>query len=217
MSSCSIVRRRPSSGPACAGRGSFTAEAVVNCLWEGRLAVDATLGITTERNCLYRLRCAVHGRLSPAAARGITTTFALGPFGDVVARADGRVYLSWYPVGLAGLSQGIEPPPAWQAVLEDPDAIDARADIANATVAALAERLPALQGVSIEAITAGIVVAWGASDIDHPASELHHRHAIGVHDGDGYLSIDTGKLTTAPHFAAQVAELLGSRGAPVRR
>lgn len=184
-------------------------DAVVNCLWEGRLAIDATLGIAPPRPCLYRLRYAVHGRLPAARAERLTTTFALGPFGDVVARADGRVYLSWYPVGLAGLSQGLEPPAEWRAIIDHPEPVGSRHEIASATLAALAKRLPALREVTIEAVTAGIVVAWGERDIDHPASELHRRHAIGVYDHDGYLSVDTGKLTTAPLFAERVAQLLG--------
>jgi glycine/D-amino acid oxidase-like deaminating enzyme len=191
------------------GPTTHHADAVVNCLWEGRLAIDATLGIAPPRPCLYRLRYAVHGRLPAARAERLTTTFALGPFGDVVARADGRVYLSWYPVGLAGLSQGLEPPAEWQTAGDDPEPVGSRGEVATATLAALAGRLPALREVTIEAVTAGIVVAWGERDIDHPESELHRRHAIGVYDHDGYLSVDTGKLTTAPLFAERVAQVLG--------
>ena len=146
----------------------------------------------------------------------MTTTFALGPFGDVVARADGRVYLSWYPAGLAGLAQGVTPPAAWEPLLDDPASTPHWRDLAAATQAALAERLPAVRSARIDAVTAGIVVAWGERDIDHPESELHRRHAIGVHAHDGYLSVDTGKLTTAPLFAAEVARVLGRAGAPRR-
>jgi glycerol-3-phosphate dehydrogenase len=60
-------------------------------------------------------------------------------------------------------------------------------------------------------VAAGVVVAWGDSDIDKPDSELHRRLDIGVHDHDGYLSVDTGKLTTAPLFAAKVADVLGTQ------
>jgi len=187
----------------------YPADAVVNCLWEGRLAIDATLDIHPQRPCLYRLRCAVHGQLPSHAAHNLTTTFALGPFGDVVVRTDGRVYLSWYPIGLAGMSRDLEPPAAWHKIVADPNGLE-RHHLARETLAALAERIEALRDVRIEAVTAGIVVAWGEHDIDHPGSELHRRHDIGVHEFDGYLSVDTGKLTTAPLFAAEVAKRLGS-------
>ncbi len=190
------------------------ADAVVNCLWDGRLAVDASLDIPTPRPCMYRLKFVVNVKLDAPATAPLTTTFALGPYGDVVRRGDGRVYLSWYPVCLGGLSVGMAPPETWRDMLTHPDYMAERMRIATATVSALAERIQALRNARIESVTGGVVVAWGDSDIDTPHSELHRRHAIGVYDHDGYLSVDTGKLTTAPLFAARVAELLG-RGKPV--
>jgi hypothetical protein len=53
-----------------------------------------------------------------------------------------------------------------------------------------------------------VIFAWGDRDIDDHASELHSRDAVGVHDHDGYYSIDTGKLTTAPLFAQRLGDLL---------
>lgn len=187
------------------------ADAVVNCLWEGRLAVDASMGIPPPRSCLYRLKYSVNATMNSRCARGLTTTFALGPYGDVVCRADGRVYLSWYPVCLSGLSTDTEPPASWRTALDNDDNLSACGEIATATVDALAERIQALRGVRIESVSAGVVVAWGDSDIDKPDSELHRRQDIGVHDHDGYVSVDTGKLTTAPLFAARVVEALGSQ------
>jgi len=60
----------------------------------------------------------------------------------------------------------------------------------------------------VSSVDAGTVVAWGDRDIDRPDSELHERHDIGVHEHDGYFSIDTGKLTCAPYFAQQLAARL---------
>ena len=71
--------------------------------------------------------------------------------------------------------------------------------------------LPALTGFEIETIDAGIIAAWGSTDIDDPASVLHERHEIGVHADDGWFSIDTGKLTTAPLFAEQLVDVLEAR------
>ena len=60
---------------------------------------------------------------------------------------------------------------------------------------------------------AGVIVAWGHTDIDDHASELHNRHAIGVHSYGNFHSIDPGKLTMAPYFAEICAgRILGATG-----
>lgn len=191
----------------------FRADAVVNCLWDGRLAVDATMNLKPGRECLYRLKCAVNARLDEQSKHSLTTTFVLGPYGDVVRRGNGNLYLSWYPICLNGLSKGLEPPANWFDQLNDPEYMNNQVDIAKDTIAALSKRIEALRGARIESVSGGVIVAWGNSDINNPDSELHQRYDIGVHDYDGYISVDTGKLTTAPMFANQVAALLG-KGKP---
>lgn len=189
-------------------------DTVVNCLWDGRLAIDASLGLKPSRECLFRLKYVINARLNGQPKYPLTTTFVLGPFGDVVWRGNGRLYLSWYPVCLNGLSKGVEPPASWFNQLNDPVYMNNKMDIATGTIAALSKRIEALRDVQIESVSGGVIVAWGENDIHVPDSELHHRYDIGVHDYDGYISVDTGKLTTAPMFAREVADLLGN-GKPV--
>ena len=55
------------------------------------------------------------------------------------------------------------------------------------------------------AVDAGVIFAWGATDISDRDSELHRRDA-GVESIDGYHSVNTGKLTTAPLFALDAAD-----------
>ena len=50
--------------------------------------------------------------------------------------------------------------------------------------------------------------AWGETGIEDRTSELHQRHAVGVHSRGRYHSIDTGKLTLAPMFAAEACARL---------
>jgi glycine/D-amino acid oxidase-like deaminating enzyme len=185
-------------------------DAVVNCLWDGRLTIDATMGIPRSRPVFHRLKYAVFGHLATPLDLPTPTTFVLGPFGDVVCWSDGRVYLSWYPVCLAGVSTVLEPPEHWRPATDDSPPTAKDLEIASATVAALSARMPALRGMRIDGVKAGVVVAWGESDIDQRDSELHRRYDIGVHDHDGYLSVDTGKLTTAPLFAEHVVARLGA-------
>ena len=63
-------------------------------------------------------------------------------------------------------------------------------------------------------VRGGVIVAWGSTDIDDRASELPRRHEIGVHSYGSYHSIDPGKLTMAPHFAAICADRILSKSAP---
>jgi hypothetical protein len=51
-----------------------------------------------------------------------------------------------------------------------------------------------------------VIVAWGKTDIDDPASELHQRSEIGVTTRRDYHSVDPGKLTLAPYFAERCAD-----------
>lgn len=183
------------------------ADAVVNCLWDGRLAVDGTMGLAPERPWIHRLKHAVRGRV-PAGAAPPSATLVLGPYGDVVHRGGGRVYASWYPVCLTATSTELAPPPGWATSAEGRGGATPE-HLAADTVAALRAHVPGLTDLAVDAVGAGVIVAWGERDIDVPESELHRRHEVGVHEHDGYLSVDTGKLTTAPLFAERVAEVLG--------
>jgi glycine/D-amino acid oxidase-like deaminating enzyme len=183
------------------------APVVVNCLWEHRIALDAQLGVRAAHPWVLRLKYRVLGNL-PLALRDLPSmTFVLGRFGDVVVHPGRPTYLSWYPSCLAGWETE-SAPPEWAAPCSGHDPRPAAAARARAAVAGLAEMLPALADFEIETVDAGIIAAWGSTDIDDPRSALHERHEIGVHDHDGWFSIDTGKLTTAPLFAQQLVELL---------
>jgi hypothetical protein len=55
-------------------------------------------------------------------------------------------------------------------------------------------------------VRGGVIVAWGHTDIDDPASELHRRYEIGVTSNGRYHSVDPGKLTMTPYFAGVCAD-----------
>jgi glycine/D-amino acid oxidase-like deaminating enzyme len=185
------------------------APVVVNCLWEQRIALDAQLGIAAEHPWVLRLKYRVLGTL-PAALESLPSmTFVLGPFGDIVVHPGRPTYLSWYPSCLAGWETD-SAPPDWAAPCSGHDPRPAAAALARDAVAGLAEMVPGLRGFDIETVDAGVIAAWGATDIDDPTSALHERHEIGVHAHDGWFSIDTGKFTTAPVFAEQLVELIGA-------
>ena len=181
-------------------RESFSS--VVNALWDGRLAIDATRGVHPGRKWIHRFKHGIRFRLAETATLP-SVTIVLGPFGDLVAYGGGLYYLSWYPACMTAHSDAQPDEPC-------------RARIVTESFAALGAIIPQLQSVRPHDITVrgGVIVAWGATDIDDRASELHRRHDIGVHSYGSYHSIDPGKLTMAPHFAAICANRILSKSAP---
>ena len=185
---------------------------VVNALWHGRLAVDTTAGLAPERRWLYRVKHYARVRAPALAAVAPSTTIVLGPFGDIVAYANGDFYLSWYPAGMRGVSSALSPPP-WPLTLDAPGS----ARMHDAIVAGLAGVVPAAGRLGRDAVdeydvAAGIIFAWGDTDIDDRASGLHARYAIGPRSQGRYHTIDTGKLTMAPLFANVVADRIRAAG-----
>jgi glycine/D-amino acid oxidase-like deaminating enzyme len=186
--------------------GRETYDHVVNTLWEGRLAVDRSAGFEPERPWLYRLKYYVRMR-APRIARAVpSTTVVLGPFGDVVSYASGDLYLSWYPAGMRGTSTDVTPP-EWPRALDGPESVRMR----DLTLEALARIVPAVAGLSPDAVDAwtvkaGVIFAWGETDIDDVRSRLHERYAIGLRSRGRYHSVNTGKLTMAPWFGKLVAD-----------
>jgi glycine/D-amino acid oxidase-like deaminating enzyme len=188
---------------------SDTFSCVVNTLWDGRLAVDATRGIHPGRKWIHRLKHGIRFRQAEAAAVP-SVTIVLGPFGDLVAYGNGSFYLSWYPACMTAHSYALAPP-AWRTEPEDPF----RSEIVTESFAAMAAIVPGLRNMRPKsiAVKAGAIVAWGSTDIDDYASELHRRHEIGMHSHGSYHSIDSGKLTMVPYFAEVCADRILSKQA----
>jgi glycine/D-amino acid oxidase-like deaminating enzyme len=186
---------------------SIDAAVVVNCLWEDRLRLDAQLDLAPDRPIVHRLKYRLLGRL-PAFLAGLPSfTFVLGPFGDVVTWPSGRVYLSWYPSCMRGWTSELAVPGSWQAAcngLVDPETTD---ELKGTVLRELDSIVPGLGATAVDTVDAGVITAWGATDIDDPGSELHGRHELGPHATDGWVTLNTGKLTTAPWFAQQAVDL----------
>jgi hypothetical protein len=191
-----------SEGPD--GRTGERFDHVVNALWDGRLAIDATLGLRPARPWLHRFKYGV--RLRTRAEAQVSATIVLGPFGEVVNYRDGAIFLTWYPTCVLDRSDRLAPPD-WPMRPAEP----MRAKIVCATFEALAGIVPGLRNIEPESlrdasVAGGVIVAWGETDIDDPQSELHQRFAIGVTSTRRYHSVDPGKLTMIPHFATVCAE-----------
>lgn len=193
-------------GAAGGGTFAIVANQVVNATWERRLALDRTFGLHAAPGVLHRLKYRVVARM-PAELRGApSVTMVLGRYGDVVIRPDDTVYLSWYPAGLQGWTNDIEPPRSWDAACRGEPPPDIASRVARETIAAIGAWMPAVAGIQALTIDAGAIVAHGRTDVDDPASGLHDRSRVGIVSSGGYHSVDPGKLTTAPLFGLDVAD-----------
>jgi hypothetical protein len=206
-----------SRGPAVATDGAEGPEVsrydhVVNALWDGRLAADATRGEVPSRPWLHRFKYGIRISAPSASTTIPTVVFVQGPLGDVVRYSDGTWYLSWYPACLLGTSSALAPPD-WRD-----EGKTHSAQITEDTVNAFANLITSLRGFGSDQIAeatllGGMITAWGRTDIGDPGSELHNRYDIGIHSADGFHSIDTGKYTMAPLFACLCADRIVPRNA----
>lgn len=180
-------------------------DAVVNALWDGRAALDTSLGLAVPAAWSSRYRVAVFLETT-APVTMPNVVIVTGPFGDV-KNYDGRaLYLSWYDAGLLAHGTGPALPPV--------PALDeaATARLADEVVARLASLLPAVADVpaltASRQVAGGWVVAAGLGPLDDPASSLHRRDRLGLTRHGRYLSVDTGKYSVAPWLGRAVADAI---------
>lgn len=186
-----------------AGQSTYTSDAVMNCAWQGRAALDDLAGVEPER-LIYRLKHQVIVRPVGGAVTGSEgnsispLTLVQGPYGDVVPWQGGEVYLSWYPVGRSFIGSSPD-------ASEDPDPA-----VAEATLEHLQGMIPALDRYEVAGHAPAYIVAPDPSevgdDISSTASPLHDRSRMGVVSSDGWYSLRSHKLTTAPLVSQRCAD-----------
>ena len=176
---------------------------VVNALWNGRLPVDVTAGLTPRPPWTHRYRQCVFVR-TRSEQHQPSALVAVGPFGDVKNYNGRDFYLSWYPVGLVGESAELE-----LAAPDTPTGRDAEEFVARVRTA-LEPIMPGIGAVLDDAesvvVHGGFVFAQGAGALDDPRSGLHRRDRYGVQRRGSYHSVDTGKYSTAPWLARELAD-----------
>ena len=188
---------------SAATEGPF--DTVVNALWEGRLAIDATVGLPMPTDWSHRFRLSAFIRTS----RNVdvpSTVIATGPFGDVKNYNGRDLYLSWYPSGLMAEGSAVHPPAL--SALHNGD----RTRRVGEIVGQLRQFVPsvaALQGCLEDVrLEGGWVYAAGRGSLADPRSTLHRRDRIGITRSGSYISVDTGKYSIAPWLAREVAALI---------
>src|SRR3954470_6783596 len=85
-------------------------DVVVNAAWEGRLALDESLGLVPPEVRSHRFRLSVFLRTDKAQTLPRSTVVCTGPFGDVKNYGGRDFYLSWYPAGLVAEGEDVAPP-----------------------------------------------------------------------------------------------------------
>jgi hypothetical protein len=191
----------------CGGQTwQIEARHVINASWENRFKIDRTVGLEHPPGWLHRLKYRVIARVPDALRDGPSVTMVVGRYGDVVIRPDGTAYFSWYPAGLQGWTAALAPPAAWNAECRGEVAPAHGRAIATALLNGIDTWYPGALQSTEQIVDAGAIVAYGASDVDDPASGLHDRTRVGVTSWGGYHSVDPGKLTTAPLFGVRAAQ-----------
>jgi hypothetical protein len=180
---------------------------VVNALWEGKLAVDVSAGLSLPREWSHRYRLSVYlrtGRVVDCPSAVI----AAGPFGDVKNYNGRDFYLSWYPTGLVAEGSEITAPelPALDEI--------GRRRLVAAIFDGLEKSLPFVRRLRecAESVTlaGGWVFAAATGSLADPAAGLHRRDDFGALRVGTYVSVDTGKYSTAPLLAREVASSIVS-------
>lgn len=179
-------------------------DVVVNALWEGRPAVDATLGIVPPAPWSHRFRAGLFARAAESSLR--SAVLCTGPFGDIKRYRDGRLYLSWYAAGLLAEGCAIEPPRS-AAVLTP----ERRTRVMQGTLDGLSTFFPAVRDLPRQAdvleVRGGWVYAIGQGSLADRTSTLHQRDKFNMTVDRGYISVDTAKYSLAPWLADRIAQI----------
>lgn len=177
---------------------------VINATWEGRMCIDASMGIAPPTSYSLRHKYGHRVQLALAAGDLPSLTTVLGPFGDIVNYGAQGFYLSWYPRGMTFMTASACVDPDWYR-------IDRAERIQNfrSSLEVWAELCPMLAELDYgdEAVdpTSGLIYALGDTDIDDLDSKLHARDEVGVASYGGYHTVNTGKYTLFPQMALAVA------------
>lgn len=183
--------------------GDICARAIINASWESRTLLDRQV-VASREPCSIRFKYALFGSGLKAVTKLAPSTRIIGRFGDVTPYGNGEAYLSWYPDGLAGVSDDGRPPVPVEPEL---DTLIAR------TLAGLGLGRDLLEEPTAAwEVRGGYVVAHGSGDIDRATSPLHYRNRLGAFElAPGYISVDTGKYSCGPMVASHAAGLIARR------
>jgi hypothetical protein len=182
-------------------------DCVINALWQGRMGLDAKVGIPPAGTWSNRYRVSLFVK-TKEILNTPSAFIAVGAFGDVKNYDGQSFYLSWYPAGLLLDSTDVVPKIPAPLTAEQEREIVKKVQSGLATVLTRADEIfDAAQEIKIEG---GFVFAQGKGSIAKRSSTLHFRDKFGINRKGRYYSIDTGKYSSAPELATIIVkELMG--------
>ena len=185
-------------------------DAAANALWDGRLLLDAQVGLIDETPWNYRLKHAIFFKTTKWVEVP-SSTIIQGPYGDFVDFGGGYYYASWYPFCQQGFVKNEPVPPHWNRNLKKEEG----EALAKKALAQLARYIPALEKIKMEnieelSVLGGVIYAHGKTDVNDPKSGLHRRDQPAIQSRGNYYSINPGKFTLCPYFADQTARQMES-------
>ena len=188
----------------------FKSDIVVNCLWNNRIKLDNTMGITTMTEPLYRFKVGILGTVDTLIP---TCSITTGVYGNISPRLDKRyAYISWHKDCMKELTTDGSTPPEWEESFSTYKTFDRNAQWIKNTVENLVEYVPALKYFKPTMLLPGIICTAGKTDIGDKNSKVHLRGShMGVHEFDNYYSMDTGKFCSAPYFAKVLTDRINER------
>ena len=177
---------------------------VINSLWQGRLAIDRTAGLEPTGVWSHRYRQSLFLR-TKEPVHTPCVVIATGPFGDIKNYNGRDFYLSWYSDGLRVDSSDISPP-------EPHLSVQNLENLPNSIFDHLQSLLPWVAQIREQAerstIQGGWVFAVGQGVLSDRDSTLHSRSEYGIQRLGNYISVDTGKYSTAPAMARALVEAI---------
>ncbi len=184
-------------------------DAVVNALWQGRPAVDESVGHRPDAGHQHRYRVSVFVRTRHAVDTPCAV-LSVGPFGDIKNYNGRNFYLSWYALGLLARAETVEPPSV-------PEMTHAgRRDLTRGVFEALRSRLPWVERIERATTEARVEGGWvysqGSGLLDDPRATVHQRSRLGITNLGTYYSVDTGKYSVAPTLADRLARAITRDG-----
>ena len=190
-------------------------ELVANCLWEGRAEIDRQMGVNFDSGGNYRFKMGIKFPFMDEYESIPSVTVVNGEFGDFVQyKRDKGMYFSYYPISRLGMTTNeTKAKEEWEKIADGVIPAELKDFQVRAHNKAFRNFFPAaLTPLKCPRLGGGYILGNGKSDILDENTKLHERADFPYIITDGYISVSTQKLTSAPYNAFLLEQHLYSDG-----